>query len=328
MLANFSDWMPVRDQLVLFSFVGAVGLIATATGGMAVRRAYLAVQRKPSRPKRRWLRWTERVVIALAVFGLACGAYGWLVEPYWLDQTVAQVPTAKLPPGAAAIRIVHISDLHCDPKQRLEDDLPTVIAELKPDLICFTGDAANSPDAMENFRRCMTALAKIAPTYAVWGNWEGHFADKDYYGGTGVKVLHDASERIVINGQPLTVVGVRYQQDHRPGLRRALRDVATDDPVVLLCHIPSVILELPGRGVDLCLSGHIHGGQIALPLYGAMVTLTPTGKRFEQGLYKHEDTYLYVSRGVGMEGAQTPRVRFFARPEVTLIELVPARSAE
>ena len=63
-----------------------------------------------------------------------------------------------------------------------------------------------------------------------------------------------------------------------------------------------------------------------LPGYGAIITISRFGKRFERGLYPDADGFgfpLYVSRGIGMEGGSTPRVRFASRPEVALIELVP-----
>jgi predicted MPP superfamily phosphohydrolase len=63
---------------------------------------------------------------------------------------------------------------------------------------------------------------------------------------------------------------------------------------------------------------------VALPLYGALITFSRFGKRFESGLYRVGGTALYVNRGIGMEGGGAPRVRFWARPEITLIELVPA----
>jgi len=59
-----------------------------------------------------------------------------------------------------------------------------------------------------------------------------------------------------------------------------------------------------------------------MPLYGALVTFSRFGKRFEAGLYREKDTMLYVNRGIGMEGG-VPRVRFWSRPELTVIELVP-----
>jgi predicted MPP superfamily phosphohydrolase len=75
--------------------------------------------------------------------------------------------------------------------------------------------------------------------------------------------------------------------------------------------------------VDLFCAGHVHGGQIAMPFYGALVTLSRYGKQYEAGLYKAGPMWLYVSRGVGMEGGAAPRVRFCSRPEVAVLEAVP-----
>ena len=76
--------------------------------------------------------------------------------------------------------------------------------------------------------------------------------------------------------------------------------------------------------VDLFLAGHTHGGQVALPFYGAIVTFSRFGKRFEAGLHRVANTWLYVNRGLGMEGGPAPRVRFCARPEVSVLEVWPA----
>ena len=75
-------------------------------------------------------------------------------------------------------------------------------------------------------------------------------------------------------------------------------------------------------GVDLQLSGHTHGGQVRLPLYGALLTLSAMGKRFEAGLYRLGEMALYVNRGLGMEGGAAPRVRFLCRPEITVFDLL------
>jgi hypothetical protein len=75
--------------------------------------------------------------------------------------------------------------------------------------------------------------------------------------------------------------------------------------------------------VDLYCAGHTHGGQVALPLYGALITFSKYGKKYEAGLYREGETWLYVNRGIGMEGGSTPRVRFWAPPEVTVIEVSP-----
>jgi uncharacterized protein len=59
------------------------------------------------------------------------------------------------------------------------------------------------------------------------------------------------------------------------------------------------------------------------PFYGALVTLSRFDKRFESGLYREGCMRLYVNRGLGMDGGYLPRVRFCARPEITLIEPRP-----
>lgn len=53
------------------------------------------------------------------------------------------------------------------------------------------------------------------------------------------------------------------------------------------------------------------------------MTLSRFGKRFESGLHRVRGTWLYVNRGIGMEGGPAPRVRFCSRPEITLLELAP-----
>ncbi len=305
-----------------------------------------AIMHRPSPRRSRRVKLARRGIVIVAMAILACLIYSFF-EPYRLEITHVTVPTAKLPAGSRPIRIVHISDLHCDAKPLLEERAVSEIAALAPDIICFTGDAMNDQATLPRFQAMMTKLADIAPTFAVFGNWDetgwrgevDYFAPNfdayknwdydgwgrtDYYGPTGVQLLTGTPVRVLIDGQPVWIAGTPFYQFSSPQhVARALTDIADDEPVIFLHHYPSIILNLPGRGVDLCLSGHTHGGQLALPFYGALTTLTSTGKRFEAGLYKHEDTYLYVSRGLGVEGHNVPRIRFFARPEITVIELTP-----
>ena len=83
--------------------------------------------------------------------------------------------------------------------------------------------------------------------------------------------------------------------------------------------------SLEGLNVDLYLSGHTHGGQVRLPFYGAPVTLSRFGKKYEAGMYTSIgcETKLYVNRGIGLENKPAPKVRFLCRPEITVFELKP-----
>ena len=80
-------------------------------------------------------------------------------------------------------------------------------------------------------------------------------------------------------------------------------------------------------GVDLYLAGHTHGGQLRLPLFGALVTSSDFWKRYEAGRYREGQTTLYVSRGLGMEGLGAPRARFLAPPEIVVWDLHPGQSS-
>ena len=69
------------------------------------------------------------------------------------------------------------------------------------------------------------------------------------------------------------------------------------------------------------LSGHTHGGQVRVPLLGALVTSSIDGKRYEMGRYHQDGATLYVSRGIGLEGKGAPRMRFLCLQEMELFEL-------
>jgi predicted MPP superfamily phosphohydrolase len=74
-------------------------------------------------------------------------------------------------------------------------------------------------------------------------------------------------------------------------------------------------------GIDLQLSGHTHGGQVRLPLIGALFTGSLYGKGFEAGRMELNNMTLYITRGIGLEGAAAPRLRLLCPPEIILWEI-------
>jgi len=270
----------------------------------------------------RWQQWFARIILALAGVGVLCVCYGYFVEPYWLSVSQIQIKSSKLPRGSNPVRVVHISDLHSDPKPRLEERLPQAIATERPDLIVFTGDSINSPEGLPIFRECLTRLAKIAPTFVVKGNWDAWYWNRlNLFEGTGVHELNGDSFQLQINGLPIGLAGVGVENERQ--MDEAISSIPPNAFKIFLYHYPDLIKEAASQKVDLYLAGHTHGGQVALPFYGALITFSKYGKRYEAGLYREGDTWLYVNRGIGMEGGSVPRVRFWARPEVTVIEITP-----
>ena len=94
---------------------------------------------------------------------------------------------------------------------------------------------------------------------------------------------------------------------------------------ILLYHYSDLAESLKGLNVDLYLSGHTHGGQVRMPFYGAIVTLSRFGKKYESGMYDINGTKLYVNRGIGLENTPAPKVRFLCRPEITVFDIHPPR---
>jgi len=315
--------MLLSEEIRVFVFVGFV--IAVYAAALVVIFKSARRRLEPGSPPPTKLEITiRRVSLALAGAGLLCMGYGYYIEPTWLEVTRVRIESAKVPRGAAPIRIVHISDVHSDPGPRLEDRLPEVIAAEKPRLIVFTGDSINSPQALPVFKKCLRNLAGIAPTFCVRGNWDtDYWQDLDLFGDTGARELNCEAAKIAAGAAEVWIVGMAW--GNQGCIAQALDRVPADAFTVFLYHAPDEIFEAAHHKVDLYLAGHTHGGQVALPFYGALMTASRFGKRFEAGLYRVENTWMYVNRGIGMEGGPAPRVRFSARPEVTVIEISSAR---
>ena len=126
-----------------------------------------------------------------------------------------------------------------------------------------------------------------------------------------------AAVKFEVAGTSLWLIGAPIAE--LPKFDQAFANVPSDAYKVLLYHFPDEIEEAQKRRVDLYCAGHTHGGQVALPFYGALITFSKFDKKYEAGLFHEGETWMYVNRGIGCEG--TPHFRFFARPEVTMIEL-------
>jgi predicted MPP superfamily phosphohydrolase len=313
--------MNTAEDLRVFLFLSLVVIVYVLAFGIVIRFGLqrLKLFTFSSSPAQLWL---SRIVLTLGGIGLVCMAYGYFVEPYWLSVSHIRVTSSKLPRGSQPVRIVHISDLHSDPKPRLEKRLPQAIAAERPDIIVFTGDSINSAAGLPVFRECLTELAQIAPTFVVKGNWDAwYWRNLNLFEGTGAHELNGSSVEVSVKGLPIWIVGVAVENER--SMEQAIASIPPDAFKIFLYHYPDLIRDAARLKVDLYCAGHTHGGQVALPLYGALITFSKYGKQYEAGLYREEETWLYVNRGIGMEGGSAPRVRFWARPELTVIEVGP-----
>ncbi len=307
----------LKELPEVFVFIAFVGTVTTIFSWSLLILFRLLI--RSAKKTKTTVTGREKTVLAFGTIGFLCVLYGWLIEPYWLSIENVRLESTKLHRGQS-VRIAHISDLHCDPEKRLEDRLPKAISEQHPDLIVFTGDAINSPEGLQNFRECLKEIATVAPTFVVKGNWDSwYFKDLDRFGGTGAKELTAQASPLRVRGSTIWIGGLPVGS--KTSIKDAMAPAPASDYRVFLFHYPDLIDEMRRNKIDLYLAGHTHGGQVALPFYGALITLAATGKKYESGLHSLGDTYIYTNRGIGMEGGKAPRVRFCARPELTIIDV-------
>lgn len=259
------------------------------------------------------------VVHFLAVVGFVCFLYGFFVEPNLIEVKTDNIYTQKL--DKVNLRVVHISDLHCEKRARNEKKMVEIINSLQPDIIVFTGDAINTEKGLNNFKENMGKLKASIGKYAVRGNWD--LGSQSIFSDAGFKLVDNNSYRLFKEDEVFYISGENY------GFGKKAKDVVKNIPSdcfsIFLYHTPDLIEDISGEKVDLYLAGHTHGGQVRLPFYGAMVTLSKYGKKYEMGDYIVNNTYLYVNRGLGMEGGFVPRVRFLAKPEIAVFDIKPIK---
>ncbi len=222
------------------------------------------------------------------------------------------------------IRIAHVSDLqtvgHCD----REDEAARRVNAFEPDLVLFSGDYIAGPfaepgPAMAAARRFLGALRARLGIVVVDGHAEPSGLRRQVF--EGLDLVHLVDEERVFeleDGRRLRVFGARV---HHADFDRIRAPADAAELSIVVSHMPDQTRDLVGRGVDLHLAGHTHGGQIVIPGFGAPLTLSSLPRRFARGLHRFEDHWLNVNAGIGMEGNHAPRIRLFCPPEVCLIEV-------
>ena len=279
--------------------------------------------------------WALGAVLAVQALGVVLLYWGAVVEPSRLSLTELEVAVEGLPAGSAPIRLLHITDLHVERLTVREEAVLALAKQTRPDVILITGDYVNlsyngdaktHADVRELLRRLKAPYGVYAtlgsPPVDLREHVPGLFED------VPVPLLRDEGVRIDLgDGRRLALLGVEcthHLDEDRARLARLAKEAPDDVPRVLLYHSPELMPEAVEHGLDLYLCGHTHGGQVRLPLYGAVITSSQLGRSYVMGHYPRGRTHLYVSRGIGFEGLSAPRVRFLAPPEMTLVTLRPA----
>jgi hypothetical protein len=273
-----------------------------------------------------WVGFLLLVAIVAIVY------YSTWIEPFRLGVTHQTYETSKWRADAAPLRLLQIGDIHMERITPRERHLNRLIKELKPDVIVFTGDFVNlsnthDPVSEKAIREIISEWRAPLGVYCVSGTplVEPLERVKAFVAGLdNLKLLPNQWITVNAPAGALNLLGLVVTHDmkrDRDLLKKMMLSAPPTGLHLLLMHPPDIAPEANELGIDLYLCGHTHGGQIRVPLIGALFSSSHLGNRFIMGRYELGRTTLYTSRGVGLEGLGAPRARFFCPPEIVLWEI-------
>ncbi len=228
-------------------------------------------------------------------------------------------------PFGRSVRVVQLTDIHAGIYMTRDEmrRYALQVIRLEPDLFVLTGDFISN--SMAFLPACVEEMARIRArfgTFATLGNhehlWGTPAGVEAMFRRHGIPLLNNAHTVIHAADGAFAVAGIDDLQWGRPDLDAALRGLDGGIPTLLLSHRPEIFPDAAARGIPLTLSGHYHGGQVALKLPGGTFSLAHVRTPYPEGLYRINTSHLYVSRGIGT--TFTP-VRLNAPPEVTVFQL-------
>lgn len=303
----------------------------------------MARSRRPAEPS------TTQALVQAGIAAAATGlVYGTMYERN--NYRVRQVELPLLPPGTTPLRILHVSDLHMLPGQRVKTAFLHSLARLRPDFVVDTGDNLSSDRAVPAVMRALEPLLRLPGAFVFGSN--DYFApipnNPLSYVGLGKKRKseiplpwrdlraalsehgwEDATHRkisLTVNGVRILIAGVddphieadRYSTISGPaGPGYDVRIGLTHSPE------PRVLDAFDADGYDLALAGHTHGGQVCLPT-GAIVTNCGIDRSRVKGVSAWgRNLMLNVSAGLG--NSPFVPIRTFCQPEASLIILTPQK---
>ncbi len=268
------------------------------------------------------------VAIALLVAPVLMAAWAFGIEPGML---VVRHLRMELPGWNSDLRIAVLSDLHIGSPHVGLDKLRKIVERTNaesPALIVVLGDfVTGGPNGRrsggfvepELIAQELKKLRAPLGVYAVLGNHDW------WYDGERVgKALTDAGipvlENRAVHVGHIWLGGIADYWTREPAVAGTLRQVKSDDPVVLITHNPDIFPEVPSR-VSVTLAAHTHGGQVKLPIIGTLITTSKLG--YNAGEYVEQGRHLFVTTGIG---TSILPVRFGVPPEIVILTLTPSKS--
>ena len=279
------------------------------------------------------------------IFILLLAGYSYFIEPRQLELNSYIVQDEQL----KGVKIVFAADFHIKPygKKRLAK-IVKMINDENPDLVVSSGDyvcghTRHSTMPIEDISKKLGEVKSKYGFYTSLGNHDGWYGPDIVTKSleeNGIKVLSNSNIMLNINGHKLYISGLEDYDTGKPDVDKALMGIETDEngkyiePVIILSHSPDMFKKVP-KETTLTLAGHCHGGQVRLPLIGAIFTASAYGDKYTRGWIQEKDGLvmkvdvkkpiklqkdiktLFVTRGIGVSILP---FRFNSVPEINVIE--------
>ncbi len=256
------------------------------------------------------------------------GLYTWRFEPHWIEIVRRTLAINNLPTHLHGSTLVQLSDLHIGPQ--VDDayllNAMEVVRDMNPDIIVYTGDFVSYHSDLDgNVSKIIPQLARgRMGTFGILGNHDYGRGFQDHAFADRVAAMaNDAGVAILRNDmasvQDLNIIGVDELWVNRCNPQELLQALPPDHAALVLLHNPD--------GADLpiwepfqgwILSGHTHGGQCKPPFLPPPI-VPVRNRRYTSGEFALSNgRHMYINRGLG----HLLRVRFNARPEITVFTLI------
>ena len=258
--------------------------------------------------------------------------YAMYIAPENIKITHKSISSPKISEVIEDVNIAYISDFHYGEfvdKERFENMIDK-INSAGPDVVLFGGDLFSNPDAfLTDLKTKQMIVDKLKSIEAPLGKFyvlgdcdlksvetKNLVSDILYEAGfenltnKNIKIHNGTNENFVLVGLDSLLGGTK-------DIQRAYTNISENSFVVAFTHAPDIYADIPDNSTDLAFAGHSLGGQIALPIIGALNSIEGASK-FEKGIYEIKNLTIAISNGLGTTGVD---MRLFSPPEILIYRL-------
>jgi uncharacterized protein len=325
LLALLEESHPLLHGMLFFCYF-AYGFACAALGGLLFPVITLARWLTP-RPAAvrstttRTINFWRRLGQAL----IGNGKWAWVPRlPGSCVFTVDFTTVELRPPGMRAewdgLQILLLSDLHFHgtPSRVFFDAvMDEILTEATPDLVLLAGDFVDTDTHHEWIAPVLGRLQATLGRYAILGNHDLHHHPaqvRQSLQNAGFTLVHETAARLNVRGHEVAIIGHEGPWFAGP---TGVAEIPAEVFRILLSHSPDNICWASDNGMSLMFSGHVHGGQIRLPIIGSIFVPSIYSRRYDQGVFQEDGTTLIVSRGLS---GKEP-LRYNCHPQVVRVVL-------